>query len=212
MVMNGLLLFARTRRWPLCVALTLATGLLIVACGPLSYTLNPDGGHRVAAASQVPLIAALTIQGALAPALHRQELQAARALEPWRLLHILGLTAVASAVLAFAALFIQPPAGALLNAIAPLGPIALSRDLFAYTGLALTTAALIGPALAWLLPLAWAILPAAVLRPSQPDPTGLLRLPAQPDDAVIPLIVAIAVFVLGAALATNQTRLPGRKT
>lgn len=116
-----------------------------------------------------------------------------RALEPWRLLHIFGLTAVASAVVGFAALFIQPPAGALLSAIAPLGPIALSRDLLAYTGLALTTAALIGPALARLLPLAWAILPVAVLRPSQPDPTGLLRLPAQPDDAVIPLIVAIAV-------------------
>lgn len=54
MVVNGLLLVTRTRRWPLCVALILATGLLIVACGPLSYTLNPDGGYRVAAASQVP--------------------------------------------------------------------------------------------------------------------------------------------------------------
>lgn len=208
--MNGLLLFGRTRRWPLCLALILATGLLVVACGPLSYTLNPDRGYRVAAASQVPLIAALTIQGALAPALHRQELQAARALGPWRLLHILGLTAIASVVVGVAALFIQPPAGVLLNGIAPLGPVALSRDLLAYTGLALTTAALIGPTLGWLLPLAWAILPAAALRPSQPDPTGLLRLTAQPDDAVFPLVVAVAVFVLGTALATTRTRLPGR--
>lgn len=206
--MNGLALFARTRRWPLCLALILVTGLLIVACGPLSYTLNPANGYRVAAASQVPLLAALTVQGALTSPLPRQEQQAARTVAHWRLLHILGLSTIASAVVGTSALFIQPPAGVMLNAIAPLGPTALIRDLLAYTGLALTTGAILGPALGWLLPLAWVTIPAAALRPSDPDPTGLLRLPAQPDTALVPLVIGLALFALGTALALTEGRLP----
>ena len=203
--MTGALLFARTRRWPLCLTLIALTGIAIIACGPLSYTLNPAGGYRVAAAAQAPLIAALTIQGALTPALPRQEQQAARSLHAWRLLHIAGLTAIAAAVVAIAALFLTPPTDVMVNANVPLGPIALVRDLLAFTGAALTAATLIGPNLAWVIPLAWAIIPATLTGPD-PDPTGILRLPTQPDLAPIPLLAAASIWALGTTLATTRPR------
>lgn len=201
--MNGALLFAQTRRWPLCLALIAVTGALVIACGPLSYTLNPTGGYRVAAASQVPLLAALTIQGALAPALPRQEHVAARPLWPWRLLHILLLTTLAAIAVAIGALFLQPPEDVLVNALNPLGPAALARDLLAFTGAALISSAIAGPRLGWILPLAWAILPAIVATSPGTDPTGLLTLATQPDNAPLPLAAALTLWILGTTLAIS---------
>lgn len=205
--MSGLVLFARSRRWPLCLAVIAIAGLTIAACGPLSYTLNPVGGYRVAAASQVPVIAALAIQGALASPVPRQEQQAARALWPARLLHIVALTAIAAAVAGVAALAIQPPDGVLLNAGSPLGPLALVRNVLAFTGASLLGAALVGPSLGWLVPLAWAILPAVALTGANADPTGLLKLATRPDSAPLPLATAAFIWVIGTVLATCNIRL-----
>ena len=202
--MRGAVLFLRTRRWLVAVLVAVAAAALIVVCGPVNYSLNPRGGYLVAVASQVPVIIAITIQASIATPLRASERRASRPLTPWRLAHILSLTLIASTLVGLAATQIQPPAGALLHGYAPLGASALIRNLFAFMGTALIGAAAFGPRFGWVLPLAWAILPFVALPSPKADPSGLLMLAAQPDDAFAPFVVALITWAIGVALSAKD--------
>ncbi|MFT4283459.1 MAG: hypothetical protein QM598_01330 [Protaetiibacter sp.] len=202
--MRGLLLFARSRRWGLNVLVSLASGAAMVACGPLSYELNPRGGYLIAVSAQIALLPAVVIAASLATSLREQESQAARYLPKWRFLHVALLSLVAAGTAALAATQLAPPPDALVNAYAALGPLAFARNVFALTGSALVFSAIAGPSFGWILPLGWAILPFLALPSLDADTTGILTLVMQPDDAFLPFIASLAVWGTGALLAARN--------
>ena len=195
--MIGLKLFARSKRWFFNTVAAVVCGILIVACGPLGYALNPEGGYRVALSAQVPLLAAVTIQASMATSLHAQEAQSARRMTVWRLFHVIALTLLAATIIAIAATQLQPPSGVMLNGFSALGPGALARNLVALTGAGLICSTITGPAFAWVLPVAWAIVPFLMFSSPDDDSSGVLTLLVQPDSAFLPAIVAIAAWTLG---------------
>lgn len=201
--MRGLVLFARSRRWVTVTLLATVAALLVLACGPLSYSLNPRGGYLVTVASQIPLIAAIAIQASLASPLERQEHQAARAMGRLRFLHVVALTLIAAVALGFAATQLQPTTGTARSLDAHIGPVALVRNLLAFTGSALVGSSVVTPRFAWIFPLAWAILPFVALPNPQADQTGLLTLAAQHDDAFGPFATAMIFWIVGTALTTK---------
>jgi hypothetical protein len=210
--MRGAALFARSRSWLVNVVVILASGALMLACGPLSYALNPSRGYLVEVASQLPIIASITIQASLATPLFRQEGQSARAVGNWRLLHLLIFTVLGVIVFGVVGTQLHPPAGVLLQAYAQVGSVGLARNLFALTGAALVGASVLGPRLGWTLPFAWAILPFFALSSPSADSTGLLTLVAQPDDAFGPFIAALIVLIVGLVLATKGWGVSRRMT
>lgn len=205
--MIGAILFARSRRWASVALTTLVAAGLILMCGPLNYSLNPLGGYLIAVAAQIPVMPAIAIQAGLASPLTRQEEYARRRLSPWRLSHLLVLTAFAASAIAVAAV---PFASSDVDAYAHQGPTALVRNLLAMAGAALIGAAVFGPRFGWVLPLSWLILPFLFLPTPHTDHTGLLALVVQGDDAVAPLIVACVVWVIGVVLAARDVRVRWR--
>ncbi len=178
-----------------------ACGALILACGPLSYELNPRGGYLVAVSAQVPIIPAIFIAASLEPRLRDKESNAARNLTIWRFSHVVLLTFFAALVAGLAATQLTPPAGVLLNSYTALGPVALVRNVLALTGAALICSTILGPSFGWILPLAWAVLPFLALPSLASDPTGLVTLVMQPDDQFIPFLASGIVWLFGAGLA-----------
>jgi hypothetical protein len=203
----GARLFIRSRRWTAVTATTLVAAGLIVMCSPLNVMLNPRGGYLIAVAAQVPVIPAIAIQAALASPLPRQDQLARRRLSPWRLSHVVGLTAFAAGAIAVAAV---PFAGAEVDAYAHQGAIALVRNLLAMTGAAHIGAAIVGPRFGWVLPLSWLVLPFLFLPTRLADTAGVLALIVQGDDAVVPLAVACTTWVVGVALASIDARIRWR--
>lgn len=202
--MTGVLLFARSRRWLVNLAIGLITCALIVACGPLSYALNPRDGYQVAIAAQLPLLPAISIQASLATSLRSREAQSVRSLTAWRFAHVILLTLAAAILAGVAATQIQPPPGAPLDAYEPLGSLALARNTLALIGAALMCAAITGPKFGWALPLAWAILPFVALPSVRSDPSGVFTLLMQPDDSFPSFVAAIAAWTIGAFLAAKD--------
>ena len=199
--MRALLLFARGRHWLAASLICLSSGLFLLGCGSLSYSLNPRGGYLVTVAAQVPIFAAIAIQASLASPLNRVERAAARPIGRWLFLHLCSLTVVASAGMSIAASFLPSTAE---HGVIPPGAVGLGRNLLAFTGVGLIGAAIFGPLIGWILPLAWAILPYVALPNPSYDPSGLLMLATQPDEAFIPFFVALVIWSVGVGLAINR--------
>jgi len=205
--MTGIRLFARSRRWNTVIVISAMSAALIVLCGPLNYALNPRGGYLIAVAAQIPVLTAIAIQASLASPLPRQDALSYRSLNPYRLTHVVALTAVAAVAIAIAAV---PLSAVDPGANTHQGALALIRNLLALTGAALIGAALLGPRLGWLLPVSWLILPFLVLPGPNADPTGLLTLAIQGDDAVLPNAFACLVWTIGTTVATINVSVPLR--
>lgn len=199
--MRALLLFARGRHWLAVSLICLGSGVLLLVGGSLNYSLNPRGGYLVTVAAQVPIFAAIAIQASLASPLNQVERAAARPIGRWLFLHLCSLTLVAIVALTIAASFLPSSAE---HGVIPPGAVGLGRNLLAFTGVGLIGAAIFGPLIGWTLPLAWAILPYVALPNPSYDPSGLLMLATQPDEAFMPLLVALVIWSVGIGLAINR--------
>jgi hypothetical protein len=202
--MTGALLFARSRRWLANLVVIAACGILILVCGPLGYSLHPQSAYLVIVAAQVPLLCAITLQASMATATPQKDAAASRDLRSWRLAHIVVFTVLACVSCGIAAAQVVPPGGFSAGAIHGVGAFAIVRDVIAMTGAALACAALVGPHFGWVLPFAWTIIPYMALPSTRRDPVGIVTLMLQPDYALLPFIVAAALWVVGTALAVNS--------
>lgn len=195
--MTGLVLFAATRRTVLALLLIVLSALLVVACGPLAYSVRPSGGYLTSVSGQVPLLAAIAVQASAITPVPWKERTAARSLVGSRTLRILLLTGIAATIFALAATEVQPPEGVLLNGRAPLGSVALVRNFLALLGSALLFSSAAGPAFGWIVPVFWCVLPAILFDNLNSDPLGVATLVAQPDEAFLPFCVAVCLWAGG---------------
>ncbi len=208
--MMGLLLFARSRHWPVGVGVAAACAILILFCGPIGYSLNPDAGFRVAVAAQVPLLSALFTQASLGRAAASAESHPVRSLRRLRFAHVTVMTFTHCLVLGFAATSIIPPTDGLVNGFAELGPVAIVRNVLALTGVAFLSAAVFGVSFGWLLPLAWATLPYLMIPSLEADTSGVATLLMQPDREFTAFAVAVGCWLIGASSASLTWSLGGR--
>ncbi|NEM92151.1 hypothetical protein [Galbitalea soli] len=204
--MIGIRLFARTRRWLANVVIALATGILMLACGPLGYGVNPRGGYLVELTAQLPLLPAIAIAASSAASARVQERLAVRNLVAWRLAHVAVLSVIAAVIAGGTTLLLPAPAGLPPHSYAGLGSLALMRNVFALTGAALGGSFVFGPRLGWIVPMGWAILPFLAFTELTDDAPGLATLVLQPDDAFAPMIFALLVWGIGATVAATDPR------
>ncbi|MEV0171898.1 hypothetical protein AB0I00_12375 [Streptomyces sp. NPDC050803] len=139
MTLAGPLLYARSRALPLTVAaLAATTAVAVWSAQGLDAYLDPD--RRVPVVALAPLFASAVIGSSLHTASDELDRTAVR---PWwrrRLLHLLCLTALATALLPLA----------VLGHVSSFGPPAMIRNVLGCTGLTAATAALLGARLSWL--------------------------------------------------------------
>jgi len=126
----------------------------------------------------------------------------------WRLIHYLAMTLVAGIAVGLAASALNISSEPELSSYSGFGAVAEVRNLLAFTGAAFIGASAFGGAFGWTVPLAWATLPFLLLRGANSDTTGLLTLVIQPDTAFTPMLAAVIIFVVGAALAASAWSLP----
>ena len=205
---TGPLLFMRSRHWLANVAIALISAGLIEVCGPIGYSLNPLGGYLVAVAAQIPLVSAVSTGASLGSATTVQDRYSARNVGAWRLIHYLAMTLVAGIAVGLAASALNISSEPELSSYSGFGAVAEVRNLLAFTGAAFIGASAFGGAFGWTVPLAWATLPFLLLRGANSDTTGLLTLVIQPDTAFTPMLAAVIIFVVGAALAASAWSLP----
>ncbi|MDT9699705.1 hypothetical protein [Streptomyces sp. P17] len=139
MTVAGPLLYARSRAVPLAAAALAATTVVAVwAADGLDAYLDPN--RRVPVVALAPLFAAAVIGTSLHSASDELDRTAVR---PWwrrRLLHLLTLTALATALLPFA----------VLGHASSFGPPAMIRNVLGCTGLTAGAAVVLGARLSWL--------------------------------------------------------------
>lgn len=201
---RGVYLFLATRRIKAIIAAEVLLALGMVACGPLAYSLNPSGGYKIVAASQLPIIAAVLIQSASFSPLSRKENAGARSTAPWRCLYVLLVTSTGSVLFGVAAVALQPVEGVLLDGHQHFGPVSAVRNLLAFEGAGFIAAAILGPVLAWIAPLTWAIAPLLLYSNPLADTVGLITLASQPDDAWLAFLFALVIWVLGVNCHANS--------
>ncbi|MGV9454786.1 hypothetical protein [Streptomyces sp. NPDC003635] len=139
MTATGLLLYARSRTLPQTLAALAATTVLaVVSAHALDSYLDPD--------RQVPLVALapLPASAAIGTSLHSPSDELDRtAVRPWwrrRAIHLLTLTALATALLPLA----------VLASAQTFGPPAMIRNTLGCTGLTAAAAVVLGARLSWL--------------------------------------------------------------
>ena len=132
-------LHALSRRTPLALTLVLATAAALWLLVPLTVGTSPFAGT-------LPLVLVTSTAGVIAASAQSPFGDPERATWPerWlRLIHLLALVAVTAALLALAR--------------AGHDPLAVIRNLAGFAGLALLTATVITPGLAWITPLAYTV-------------------------------------------------------
>lgn len=203
--MTGARLFVRSRRWHVVLLVIAATSALVAVVGHYTYTLHPRGALIITVAGQLPVVPAIAIQATLEPGLHRQELTAVRRLRRWHVLHVTVLAAAGT----LGILIATGAAGGTLETLGANPGTALARNFLALLGAALVGAFIFGPVFAWIVPMAWMILPSLVIAQPEQDPVGILTLTTQDGSATVPLLFAGAIWIVGVALASAAPRYRG---
>jgi hypothetical protein len=198
--MSGILLFGKLRRWGAVLATSLASAALIIICGPIRYSLNPNDGFLIAVVAQVPLVTAVVIQAASASPVPVVERRAARPLRRFRAANYLVLTAATGVILALAASLLGSTA-----ATNEFGAFAVARNLCALIGASYISASLLGQSLGWCLPAAWTILP-YVLLTQESGKHEVLTLVTQPDSSYAAFIAAALSWLTGLFLVSATRR------
>ncbi len=194
---RGLLLYARSRAVPRTLAALAATAALAVwAAHRLDAFLDPD--RRVPVVALAPLCAAAVIGTSLYSASDELDRTAVR---PWwsrRLVQLLGLTALAAALLPVA----------VLGHVSVFGPPAMIRNTLGSTGLTAAAAALLGARLSWLP--AFAYVSAVFLGSGgATDPAARVwAWPVQPGNQPAAWTTALTAFAVGGALYVTRGARP----
>ncbi|MFE6894953.1 hypothetical protein [Streptomyces sp. NPDC057694] len=182
-------LYARSRAVPMTVAALAATALftLWAATRPDTYM---DPYRRVPLLALAPLFASAAIGVSTHEYARELDRTAVRRWWPPRLAHLLALTALAAALLALA----------LPGNVQEFGAAAMVRNTFGATGLTAVAVVLIGARLSWLPTMLY--IGAVYLSYSNPRLHGatMLTWPMQPGPQRGAWAVALAAFVVGAAL------------
>ncbi|GAB7108451.1 hypothetical protein JCM4814A_67650 [Streptomyces phaeofaciens JCM 4814] len=137
--MNGVLLYARSRALPVTLAaLAGTTAFAVWAADRMDTYLDPH--RKLPLVALAPLLAAAVIGGSLHTASDELDRTAVRPWWPRRQAQLLGLTALAAALLPLAVLGDTPG----------FGPPAMIRNLLGCTGITAAAAAVLGARLSWL--------------------------------------------------------------
>ncbi|MEU0393097.1 hypothetical protein ABZ208_10020 [Streptomyces sp. NPDC006208] len=187
--LSGPLLLARSRAVPLAVASLAAIGVLAVwGAHGLDAYLEPS--RRVPVVALAPLLSAAVIGTGLHTYTDELDRTAVRAWWPRRLAQLLGLTALAATVLAFA----------VLGHTAEFGAPAMARNALGAMGITAAAAVVIGARLSWLP--AFAYISAIYLGAGRVHGGGaqIWAWPMQPGPQPGAWAAALALFVAGASL------------
>jgi hypothetical protein len=187
--LGGPLLFARSRGIPLTVASLAAIALLAVwGAHGLDAYLEPS--RRVPVVALAPLLAAAVIGTGLHPYTDELDRTAVRPWWTWRLAQVLGLTALAATLLAFA----------VLGHTAEFGAPAMARNALGAMGITAATAVVIDARLSWLP--AFAYLSAIYLGSGRVRGSGveIWAWPMQPGPEPGAWAAALALFVAGTSV------------
>lgn len=195
--MRGITLFARNRRWPAVIMVTVVAAVAIAVFGGFTYTPTPRSQFSIDVALQLPVAPAIAIAVCSRTLIPQQEQSSVRRVGRWQLLHVLGLAGLASILLGLA--------GLTLGA-ADYSSAAIVRNLLGLTGAALIGVASIGPRLGWSLALAWLIVPFAFVEGPQADWNGIATMVAQPDQSFGAWNAAVVAFLAGTILTSRNAR------
>jgi hypothetical protein len=187
--LSGRRLYARSRGIPLALAVLAATAALAVwAAYGLDAYLDPK--RRVPVVALAPLLASAVIGTSFHQYADELDRTAVRPWWPRRLTQLLGLTALAGAVLALAVLGHVPEFGA----------PAMVRNTLGAVGITAASAALIGARLSWLPTFTYLSAIYLAAPRTQGSWTTVWAWPMQPGPQLGAWAAAAAVFVTGAAL------------
>lgn len=189
-------LFARTRRWGVVLLVVVASGLLVIACGPLRIAMSPDGQSLVLVAMMIPVLPALAIAASLESPLRLQEMSAARSLLGFRVLHVVGLCALACVVLGFAGSFLSKGDGPAPDQ----GSVSIVRNSIALVSLGLVSYRVIGPRFGWLPPMLLVVVPPLIYPRVQQDQTQIVTMLYQADSSFTPFVATIGLGIGALAL------------
>ncbi|MGW3338202.1 hypothetical protein ACWDCL_12060 [Streptomyces sp. NPDC001009] len=183
---HGLLLYARSRALPVTlVALVANTGFAAWAAGALDAYLDPD--RRVPVVALAPLLAAAVIGASLHTASDELDRTAVR---PWwrrRLLHLVALTALASALLS----------PAVAGHVETFGPPAMIRNTLGCVGITALAAVVLGARLSWLPGFGYVSAVYLASSGAQGRAATVWAWPVQPGPQPGAWAAALAAFALG---------------
>lgn len=187
--------FFRTRHTVLVILITatvcVATGLV----GSLVVRPTSDSRIVVPFAVVLPIIPAVLLGATtFVRRTARQEIASVRRLGFWRLAHV-GM------VLAVAVVGLSIGTYGLLGG--GYSTVAVLRNLTGLTGLALVSSAIVGPALSWILPLSWLLLPGYFYSNLEQDQVGIATFFAQPDASGNAMCTAVVLLIVGAMAAEH---------
>jgi hypothetical protein len=194
----GVVAFGRVRRWGIVVATSLVSAVVIVLCGPVRYSINPNDGYLVAVVAQIPVITAIAFQAASISPLRTAERRAARPLRRFRGASYVLLSVVTAAMLASAASLLGKSA-----VTDGFGAFAVVRNLCALIGASFVGASLLGRSLGWCLPLAWTVLP-YVLLTQESSKHEVLALVTQPDSSYAATLAAGLLWGVGLVVVSGS--------
>ena len=187
--MSHVLLYARSRAVPFTLAALAGTAVLALGAASRTDTgLAPDG--RLPVVALAPLMAAALTGTSLYSASDELDRTAVRPWWPRRLAHLLGLTALAAALLPLA----------VLGDGAGFGPSAMIRNLLGCTGVTAAAAVLLGARLSWLP--AFGYVSAVYLASGGVHGRAVTvwAWPVQPGPVTAAWVAAGGAFLLGSAL------------
>lgn len=194
------MLFGQLRRWSAVLLIGVFSGALILACGPIRYSLNPNDGYLIAVVAQTPLLSAIMIQAASISPLQRAEERATRSLRKYRVANYALMTVGCGIILGFAASLLKGSSGA-----DGFGALSVVRNLCALLGASYVGASMLGTSFGWAVPAAWTILPYVLLTQSS-STHEILTLVTQPDSSYAAFVTAAIFWLVGLVLVSSSRR------
>jgi len=185
----GLLLYARSRALPVTLA-ALAGTTAFAVWGAHSLDAYLDPYRRVPVVALAPLLAAAVIGVSLHTDSGELDRTAVRPWWPRRLTHLLGLTALAAALL---------PTAVLGDALV-FGPPAMIRNTLGCTGVTAAAAVLLGARMSWLPAFGYVSAVYLASNGASGRAVTVWAWPMQPGAQAGAWVAALAAFVVGGAL------------
>lgn len=154
----------------------------------MGVRFRPSTGTTFPLVLMLPVIPAILVGASVNSFNFVAELHSARSLWPWRIGHIIVVTALAAGSFSLIAN---------RTLAAPYDVASLTRNLIGLMGLALLGAFLFGASLSWIPPVLWTLVPAVIFGMPSDDPPGIWTFLTQPSSNLAATSFASILFISG---------------